>query len=319
MSHQNLCASCIRACPLGASFCGRRDSRGKPLHPYLFCSLLVDFLFEKPIVHFTKNMRVLSIGTWGCNLRCLGCQNSLLSWTTTGDGIGFTEMKPGQVIQLARDNRCGGICYTFNEPAVVLESVEEIAGEARKAGLINVLVTNSTLTPVSARKIAPLVDVVAADIKSMDDSFYFDYCGAEGIRGVAGKILACIKTFHDCGIHVEIRTNIIPGANDSRENFHGIARWIRQNLGRDIPWHITRFFPAHRLSHLPATPTGAMIEAQKIGLEEGLRHVHTHFSKGCDCAGEKALIPKGGNSGGFSVESCCSKQGLPPGREHGRI
>jgi pyruvate formate lyase activating enzyme len=283
------CGICIRGCPEGTSFCGRRDGRGRLKGRNTYHAVLADFLFDKPLRHFSENMKVLSIGSWGCNLRCLGCQNSRLSWTETGEGLRGRELSP-EVVDLARERGCRGIAFTYNEPAVLLESVEAVAREAATAGLVRVLVTNSTLTPHSVRRIAPVMDVVAADIKSMDDGFYINYCGAEGIQSPAKKIRECILAFHDAGCHIEVRTNIIPDANDQKENLRAIAGWIRKELGPDVPWHITRFFPAHKLSHLVPTPAKTLRTAREIGLTAGLRHVHAYSSKGCDCATPESLI-----------------------------
>ncbi len=198
-------------------------------------------------------------------------------------------MTPDSIIELAINSGCKGICYTYNEPAVMMDAIERISRTARKKGLFNVLVTNSTLTPTASRLLACYIDVVAADIKSCRDEFFYEYCGASGIPEVAGKILACIKAFHEAGCHIEIRTNIIPGANDRVSDFREIANWMKTNLGASIPWHITRFFPAHYLKHLKPTPASTMLEAQDIGLKLGLKYVNTFFSKGCDCARDEYL------------------------------
>jgi len=267
--------------------------------------VLVDSLFDKPVIHFKENIKVLSIGSWGCNLRCLGCQNDALSWTTSGKELGSLDLGPEAVVKMALESQCRGICYTYNEPAILLEAVEDIGRSARKAGLYNIFVTNSTLTVDSTRRIAAVIDAVAADIKSMKDDFYYDYCGAAGISEVAEKVLQCIKTFHDSGTHVEIRTNVIHGTNDQEENFRSISHWIRTNLGKQVPWHITKFFPAYKLSHLSPVPTQVMLKAQHIGLDEGLEYVHTYFSKGCDCAGEMCMIDENAARGQFKIKSCC--------------
>ena len=200
------------------------------------------------------------------------------------------EMTPDAVIDLALANNCSGICYTYNEPAILAESVREIACRAREKGLFNVLVTNSTLTEKSAKRISGFIDTVAADIKSLSDVFYYEYCGATGIPDVTNKILNCIRTFHEAGTHVEVRTNIIPGANDQKDNFHAVASWIRDNLGERTPWHLTRFFPSHKLNKLSATSPESLVEAQAAGIEEGLKFTYIYPDKGCDCAKETSLV-----------------------------
>jgi len=132
-----------------------------------------------------------------------------------------------------------------------------------------------------------------------------DYCGAKGISDVADKILHCIRTFSDAGCHVEVRTNIIPGANDQEENYRGIASWIRHNMGMTTPWHITRFFPANKLDHFIQTPAGSLLKAQQIGLDEGLKYVQTFFSKGCDCAKENCMVGSEREYRKATMQTCC--------------
>jgi len=301
-----ICPVCIRACPPGRSFCGRRDAGGNLIVPNTYQALRTDRLFDKPLIHYADNLKVLSLGSWGCNLRCLGCQNARLSWTTTGHELESLRLGPREAAAYALAQGCRGLCYTFNEPAILLESVTETAAEAKAAGLRNILVTNCTLTVASAGRIGTQMDAVAADIKSMEDGFYYEYCGAEGIADVARKILDCIRAFREAGCHLEVRTNVIPGANDQDGNFEAIAGWIIKELGQDVPWHITRFFPAHYLGHLPATPAATILRAQRIGRAMGLAHVNAFLSKGCDCATDVCFINGDRTSGEASLNDCCS-------------
>lgn len=292
------CINCIRRCGIEESFCGRKYIGNEFVH---ISAQVIDSIFDKPILHFSENIKTLSIGSWGCNFRCLGCQNSYLSWSTEVGEVYSKKYHADELIDTALQNGCKGVCYTFNEPAVILDEVEEVSIRVKEHGLFNFLITNSTLTIDSTKRIAPLIDAVATDIKSMDEKFYYNYCGAKGINDVVNKILACIKTFYDEGTHVEVRTNIIPGANDNEEILHSIARWIKDNLDESVPWHLTRFFPAHKLSHLPKTSTASLLNAQKIGIAEGLKHVHVYFSKSCDCAKEEFLL----SDNKIGKHSCC--------------
>lgn len=284
------CSICIRECETGNSFCHRRDEKGRLLNNNIICAINYDNLYDKPITHYNGNFKIMSVGSWGCNLRCLGCQNSNLSWTESGDNLGYRRMNPGDVVDAALENDCKGICFTYNEPVILLETVENIANKAKEKGLSNIFVTNCTLTEKSAKRISRCIDAVAADIKSLKDDFYYSYCGAAGIIDVADKILRCIKAFYYSGCHVEIRTNIIPGGNDQRENYSEIASWIKNNLDKQTPWHITRFFPAHKLSNINQTPMESLSEAQSAGIKSGLENVYIYPDKGCDCAKETFLI-----------------------------
>lgn len=305
---KKFCSVCIRECEIGKSFCHRRDEHGKLIQPNRFNAIVVDSLFDKPITHYGEDARILSVGSWGCNFRCIGCQNVNLSWAIKGCCLGYEELNPEQLAEMAIRNDCKGICFTYNEPAILLETIVSYSYIAKNYGLFTVLVTNSTLTKKSARRLAKCIDVIAADIKSMDDAFYYEYCGAEGINGVADKILNCIKTFADSGTHVEVRTNIIPGGNDQTDNYYRIASWIKFYLGADTPWHITRFFPAHQLSHIQSTSIAEMEKAKQAGLETGLKHVHSYSEKGCDCAKENHMINKGATETSSEESSCCSKE-----------
>jgi pyruvate formate lyase activating enzyme len=207
-----------------------------------------------------------------------------LSWAKNPNetGYGYTLATPQEIIQYALNQGCKGICFTYNEPAIMIQEVMAVALEAKKNGLSNFLVTNSTLTNESVKIISPLISAAATDIKSMDNSFFWNYCGIK-VPDVSQKILACIKSLQENGVHVEVRTNVIPGANDSEENLRNIARWIIDNLGKNTAWHITRFFPAHQLAHLPPTPWNKIKTAYLIGIQEGLENVLFHLSKACDC------------------------------------
>jgi pyruvate formate lyase activating enzyme len=295
MTLKQHCNICIRNCLRSDSFCKRRTPAGELKQKNLFCAVEFDHLHDKPLFHFRHNEKILSIGSWGCNLRCRGCQNFRLSCSETGKNLHSFKLTPEEIVIKAIENGCKGICFTFNEPAITPETVEDVSIRAKEHGLFTVLVTNSTLTEESVDRLSGHIDAVAADIKSLRDDFYYSWCGAGGIKNVAGKILDCIKRFQRNGCHIEVRTNIIPGGNDDESDLKNIASWIRNNLGMQTAWHLTRFFPAHNLSHLVATPVETLKLAHEISIEAGLQNGHVFTEKGCDCAREKA------------VHECCMK------------
>jgi pyruvate formate lyase activating enzyme len=131
------------------------------------------------------------------------------------------------------------------------------------------------------------------------------------------QVLASIKKAHDLGIHVETRTNIIPGKNDDPEEHYEIACWIRDNLGADSPWHVTRFFPAYKLSDVPATPEYMLFDAEAEAKRAGLKNVYVYNDKGCDCATENRPIEVYLNSSADELHqvkqcaaSCCGDDGV---------
>ncbi len=133
---------------------------------------------------------------------------------------------------------------------------------------------------------APHLDVMCSDIKSMRDEFYKEICSPAKVSQVLGSI----KKAHELGIHVETRTNIIPGKNDDPAEHYEIACWVRDNLGADSPWHITKFFPAYQLSDVPPTPDASLFAAEAEAKRAGLENVYVYNDKGCDCAAENRSI-----------------------------
>lgn len=247
---------------------------------------------EKPVRHFQPGTSVMSIGSYGCSFRCGGCHNLDISWGVTAlDDLARGEsteayVSPEQMIETALRHKVQGIAFTYSEPAVWLEYVVDVARLAREAGLYTVYVSNSFVTDEALEAIAPYVDVLCSDIKSLDQDFYTDICRMARVE----DILATIKKAQQLGMHVETRTNIIPGKNDDMQMLREIARWIRDNLGSDSPWHITRFFPAFQLSHIPATDSKVLRQVYEMAKQEGLSNAYMYDDKGCDCADENLTV-----------------------------
>ncbi len=221
--------------------------------------------------------------------------------------------RPEALVEVARRRGAQGIAFTYSEPAVWLEYVLDVSRAAHEAGMYTVYVSNSFVTDEALELMAPWVDVLCSDIKSLRDEFYRGICKAARVK----QVLGAIKRAQDLGIHVETRTNIIPGKNDSPEELRGIARWIHGHLGPESPWHITKFFPAYKLSHLPETPPEIMWAAHDAAREEGLRHIYVYDDKGCDCAAENlpvseylALDPSEVHAVKKCAASCCGEEGV---------
>jgi pyruvate formate lyase activating enzyme len=179
--------------------------------------------------------------------------------------------------------------------------------------LFTVYVSNSFVTDEALELMAPHIDVLCSDIKSLSAEFYEDICPVSTVDQVLGSI----KKASELGIHVETRTNIIPGKNDDPRELRQIAEWIRDNLGEDSPWHVTKFFPAYQLSHLPATPNEIIAEAAEAGREVGLKHVYAHTDISCDCATENVpvadwleLDAAALNEVNQCAASCCGDEGI---------
>ena len=286
------CNLCLWRCKLThgqRGFCQAHVNRHGTLYNLsygILSAIDIGPIEDKPVKHYRPGTQVMSVGSFGCNFRCGGCHNLEISWGVSAlDDLAKGESKaafvsPEDLVKTALSHGVEGIAFTYSEPAVWLEYVVDVSILARKAGLYTVYVSNSFVTDEALEVMAPHVDVLCSDIKSMRDEFYKDICPVAKVEQVLGSI----EKAKNLGMHVEVRTNIIPGKNDSADEFAEIAAWVRDHLGADSPWHITKFFPAFKLSDLPATPTETLHEAAEIGRRTGLKNVYLYDDKGCDCA-----------------------------------
>jgi pyruvate formate lyase activating enzyme len=292
------CNLCLWRCRIKhgqRGFCQAHVNRGGTLYNLsygILSSIDVGPIEEKPVKHFRPGTRVMSVGSYGCSFRCGGCHNLEISWGVTAlDALARGEstaayVTPERLVEAALRHGAQGIAFTYSEPAVWLEYVLDVAEAAHEAGLYTVYVSNSFVTDEALALLQGRVDVLCSDIKSLSDAFYRRICG----KAEVDQVLAAIERAHRLGIHVETRTNVIPTLNDDPEMLAGIARWIRDHLGADSPWHITRFFPAYKLDHLPPTPTELLWKARDLARAEGLRNVYVYDDKGCDCARENRPV-----------------------------
>ena len=264
------CNLCLWRCKVGhwqRGFCQAHVNRDGTLYNLsygIISAIAIDAIEDKPVKHYRPGTKVMSVGSYGCSFRCGGCHNLEISWGVEKlDGLAKGEsteawVPPQQLVDAAINNEVQGIAFTYSEPAVWLEYIIDVCELAHKAGLYTLYVSNSFITDEALELVAPHIDVLCSDIKSMSDDFYKDICKTSSVD----QVLASIKKAHELGIHVETRTNIIPGNNDDPEEHYKIACWVRDNLGKDSPWHITKFFPAYKLSHVPATPDETLFEAE---------------------------------------------------------
>ncbi len=319
------CNLCLWRCKIGhgqRGFCQAHVNRNGTLYNLsygILSSIDIDLIEEKPVKHYRPGTRVMSVGSYGCSFRCGGCHNLDISWGVEAlDELARGQSKkawvaPRQLVDAAIRADVQGIAFTYSEPAVWLEYVLDVCELAHQAGLYTVYVSNSYVTDEALDLIAGKVDVLCSDIKSIRDDFYQDICRPAKVS----QVLASIKKAHDLGIHVETRTNIIPGKNDAADEHYEIACWIHDNLGADSPWHITRFFPAYRLSNVPATPEHMLYEAEAQAKRAGLKRVYVYNDKGCDCASENRPVDVYLNSSAEELHqikqcaaSCCGDKGV---------
>jgi len=268
------CLACSQACLIGegkTGICGVRKNVDGELFLLVYnriSSMNVDPIEKKPLYHFLPGSKAFSLGTVGCNFKCAWCQNFDISQVARG-GILFGEkITAEEIVNQALKSGSKSIAYTYNEPAIWAEFVKEIAVLAKKKKLCNVLVTNGYFTRQSLQYLDGLIDAANVDLKSFSDKTYSNYCGAH-----LKPILNCILEMKKKNIHVEITTLVIPGLNDSEKELKQIANWIAK-LDKNIPWHISRFFPMYKMKDKEITPRVTLEKAYEIGKKAGLKYVH---------------------------------------------
>jgi pyruvate formate lyase activating enzyme len=235
-------------------------------------SMAADPIEKKPLFHFYPGTLCFSLGTLGCNFQCKHCQNWEISTADSASLLHVCrELSPEAAVELAQQSRCQGIAWTYNEPAIWFEYTLDSAKLAKSHNLYTVYVTNGFATPEALDAIGPYLDAWRVDIKGFSDEFYKTLSGVPHWREILEVAKRAKDKWH---MHVEVVTNIVPTMNDDDEQLAGLAKWIRNELGELTPWHVTRFYPHHRLMHLPPTPLSAIERACEIGKKAGLKFIY---------------------------------------------
>ena len=270
-----ICNICFRHCKIeenSTGFCGARTCRqGKIVAANYgkLTSIALDPIEKKPLKMFHSGAKVLSLGSYGCNLRCPFCQNSSISWSQKAfeykDRAEYYS--PQEIVKAALDFRQQGnigIAFTYNEPLIGYEFVRDTAKLAKEAGLKNVLVTNGTATLEVLNEIIPYIDAMNIDLKAFANHFYKDLLDGD-FQMVKDFITATVQT-----CHIELTTLIIPDENDNPQEMRLLSAWVaglEKQFNKKIPLHITRFFPAFKLTDREPTPVSTIMNLVKIAKE----------------------------------------------------
>jgi pyruvate formate lyase activating enzyme len=274
MTRCHICLWQCRMAPGKYGVCGmyqNRDGRLFNLNYAAVSSVAVDPIEKKPLYHFFPGSDVFSLGTLGCNFHCKHCQNWQIAMSGSQAAGSCREPSPEAAIDLALNRRCRGVAWTYNEPAVWFEYTLDSARVAKDRGLYTVYVTNGYATPDALDMIGPYLDAWRVDVKGFSDRCYRELAKVPRWREI---LKTAERARQKWNMHVEVVTNVIPGMNDDDEQLRGIAVWIRDGLGDLTPWHVTRFFPNHRLLGVAATPVPTLDHACDIGRQAGLKFVY---------------------------------------------
>ena len=248
------CELCPRRCALQEGQTGFCHARGNQngvvvcLNYARITALALDPIEKKPLRRFFPGSKILSVGSYGCNLSCAFCQNHAISMADE-TSVPWREISPEALVAEAEALRSEGnigLAFTYNEPLIGYEYVRDCARLCKEKGLKVVLVTNGSILPDPWQALLPFVDAANIDLKCFTP---------EGYRALGGD-LETVKTTISLAagrIYLEVTTLVVPGFNDGEAEMRLLARWLA-GQGTEIPLHISRFFPQYRMLECPPTP-----------------------------------------------------------------
>ncbi len=270
------CGMCSHFCKIEEGkkgICGVRQNNDGVLESLVYDKVVarsIDPIEKKPLYHVKPGSLSYSVATMGCNFKCAFCQNADIAQMPAEQGtIRGVAISPEEIVAQAVRGKCDSIAYTYTEPTVYFELAFETARLASERGLLNVFVTNGFMSQKVIETVAPYLNAANVDLKSFHDKFYQKYC-----KGRAEPVKENLKLMHRLGILLEVTTLLIPGLNDSSEELEQIAAFIAEQLGREVPWHISRFHPCHHMTDRGRTPLDSLKTAFGKGKEAGLYHVY---------------------------------------------
>jgi pyruvate formate lyase activating enzyme len=253
-------------------FCGIRGNLGGKLQLFVYGKIIaghVDPIEKKPVTHYMPGSRIFSIATTGCSWACAYCQNYDISQRRKVEGLDAT---PESVVEMTKRYRCEGLAYTYNEPSIFIEFAHDIGVQARKAGLINIFVSNGYDTPDGVGLMRDFLDCITVDFKgSGETKFVRRYITIAN----ADPIFQTLLELRDkTKVHIEITDLIVPEVGDDLDAAKKLCSWVNDNLGPDTPIHFLRFHPDYKMLNLPPTPTKTLEKHHAVAKEVGLNYAY---------------------------------------------
>lgn len=274
----SVCNVCFRKCNLDEGQLGACKARigakdgakagSEPINYGQLTSLALDPIEKKPLSMFYPGSYIVSVGSFGCNLKCPFCQNSSISLSDGASKPRTEYCTPEELCAVAvkyvpQGNI--GVAFTYNEPLVGYEFVRDTARLIHEAGLKNVIVTNGSTSDMVLDEILPLTDAMNIDLKCFNADYY---------KNVLKGDFEATKNFirrSSKSCHVELTTLIIPDENDSEEEMRELASWVHETeeeSGKSIPLHVTRFFPRSDYSDRQPTPVDRVYRLAEVAREK---------------------------------------------------
>lgn len=293
---------------------GVRDGRLQALtygHP---ATIISDEIEKKPLYHFYPGTRALSLGSFGCNVLCSGCQNWQISHANARtETTRLALLTPTDAVAMARKHKLSGVVFTYNDPVVWIEYVHDVCAQFKEAGLYTAFITASYVTQEALDYVAPVIDAFKFDLKAASAD---GWAWLSKVKDPAPALAMTIRAKEVHGCHVEVVSNIVPGMNDDDASLTAMATWVHDNLGAKTPWHVTRFLPDFELSYIPATPIRVLERGVTLGHAAGLSFVYVgnvpdHPGRNTVCPGcGRTVIVRGERAETLRIrEGLCSTCG----------
>lgn len=279
------CRLCNHFCtikPGKRGLCGVRENREGTLYSLNYgqiAALNLDPVEKKPLYHFQPGTRTFSLATMGCNLNCTFCQNWSLSQPPREDGtIKGRLTTPEQLVAEAVRLKAASISYTYSEPTIFFELMQDTAALAKNHGMKNIMVSNGFMSRDCLDELAVDIDAINVDLKCFTEAFYKEVSGAR-LKPVLENL---IHIKHTLGWWLEVTTLLIPGKNDSKAELDQLTDFLANELGTDTPWHISRFHPDYKMKNVTPTKQDSLMVAFEMGQAKGLKYVYIGNMPGLD-------------------------------------
>jgi len=248
------------------------------------CAANIDPIEKKPLNHFLPGSKAFSIGTAGCNLACMNCQNWTISQVSPKETRNY-DLMPDQLVARAKQEKCQSIAYTYSEPISFYEYTLDSSKLARQEGIKNVLVTAGYIHNEPLRNWCKTIDAARVDLKSFSNDIYMKLSA-----GALQPVLDTLKTFAEMGVWLEIINLVVPSWTDNLDMIKKMCNWLVENKLENAPLHFDRFHPDYKLTQLSATPIGILTQARDIALAAGIKYVYIGNVPGLDA--QNTICPK---------------------------
>jgi pyruvate formate lyase activating enzyme len=261
------CLLCPHYCnlePGRTGICGVRKNTGKSIELMTYgviSGYSLDPVEKKPLYHYFPGSNILSIGSYGCNMRCDFCQNYHISQNIPENKLTQTQTDKIITESLEADNNIG-LAFTYNEPIIWFEYMRDVAEKIKNEGLHTVMVSNGFVNPGPLEEITGFIDAFNIDLKAFNNRFYRKLTGSE-----LEPVKKTLSQIARSGKHLEITTLIIPGENDDEKEMELQTKWIADELGKEVPFHLSRYFPTYKRDN-PPTPEISLKNLFEIASEK---------------------------------------------------